>query len=175
MYLSNVHYNIRSNFCVLLLLHFYFLGLCDSYNNLWARYLISVCIFSLLFVNFKLVWDHLNYKNVLKRFTGCSIKKLDTLTMGARFSLNFYIIHWIVVIIHDITSLKEYIVFYALWKMSVELVFELKCKLSCLLLRHLVVFFIIINFMWIYYRRAVFQLCLCFHECRLIINNVVKK
>ena len=61
------------------------------------------------------------------------------------FSLKFCIIHWIVVIIHEITS-KEGIVFYSLWKLSVELVFELKCKLSRLLLCLVAVFFMIFNF-----------------------------
>ena len=62
------------------------------------------------------------------------------------FSLKFYIIHWIVVIIHDITSSKECVVFYSLWKLSVELVFELKYKFLRLLFHHLAVFFIILKF-----------------------------
>ena len=61
------------------------------------------------------------------------------------FSLKFCIIHSIVVIIHEIT-LYEWIVFYSLWKLPVELVFELKCKLSRLLLCHVAVFFMIFNF-----------------------------
>ena len=76
---------------------------------------------------------------------GCSIIKLDALKMGIMFSLKFYIIYWIVLIIH-ITSLKECIVCCSLWKFSVELVFELKCKLSRLLLRHLAVYFITFKF-----------------------------
>ena len=68
-------------------------------------------MFSLLLVNFKLVWDHLSDKSVLGKPAGCSIKKLDVLKKGIIFSLKFYIIYWIAVIIYDITSLKECIGF----------------------------------------------------------------
>ena len=97
-------------------------------------------------INFELVWDYLNYKNVLKKFTGCLIKKLDALKKGVVISLKFHIIHRIVVIMHEITSLKDCIVFYSLWELPVELVFELKCKLSRVLWRHLTVLFIIFKF-----------------------------
>ena len=43
---------------------------------------------------------------------------------------------------HDISTLKECIVFYSLWKLSVELLFKLKCKLPRLLLLQLAVFFV---------------------------------
>ena len=75
-------------------------------------------------------------------FVGCSIKKLDAINNSVMFSLKFYIFYWIVVLIHDISSLKECIVFYSLWKLSVELIFKLKCKLSRLLLLQLAVFFL---------------------------------
>ena len=77
-------------------------------------------------------------------FVGCSVKKLHAMNNGAMFSLKFYIFYWIVVVIHDISSLKECIVFYSLWKLTVELIF--KCKLSRLLLLKLAVLFIIFKF-----------------------------
>ena len=73
-------------------------------------------------------------------FVGCSIKKLDAINNGVTFSLKFYIFYWIVVVIHDISSLNECIVFYSLWKLSVELTFKFKCKLSRLLVLQLAVF-----------------------------------
>ena len=79
-------------------------------------------------------------------FVGCSIKKLDAINNSVMFSLKFYIFYWIVVVIHDISSLKECIVFYSLWKLSVELIFKLKCKLSRLLLLQLAVFFLSFKF-----------------------------
>ena len=39
-------------------------------------------------------------------FLGYSIKKLDAINNGVMFSLKFYIFYWIVLVIHDISSLK---------------------------------------------------------------------
>ena len=105
----------------------------------------------------KISLDHLHYKSVLNKFAGCLIEKLEALNEGIMFSLKLYLICWMVVIIHDVTSSKECIVFYSLWKLSVELVFELKCQLSRLLLLHLAVFLSFLNFVWIYCGRSVFQ------------------
>ena len=105
----------------------------------------------------KISLDHLHYKSVLNKFAGCLIEKLEALNEGIMFSLKLYLMCWMVVIIHDVTSSKECIVFYSLWKLSVELVFELKCQLSRLLLLHLAVFLSFLNFVWIYCGRSVFQ------------------
>ena len=62
-------------------------------------------------------------------------------------SLIFYLIHWIVVTIHDIRSLKECHALYSLRKLSAGLLLELKCKLSRLSLRHLTLYFIVLKFL----------------------------
>ena len=62
-----------------------------------------------------------------------------------------------VVIILDIASLKECMVFYFLWKFSVELVFERECKFSRSLLHHLAVPLIILKFYVDLLSRSVFQ------------------
>ena len=81
--------------------------------------------------------------------------------------LKLHIIHWTVVIIHDIAPLKECIVFYSLKKLSVELVFELKCKLARLLLRHLAVFFILFKFYVDLMQKVCLLMIFCaFHRCR---------
>ena len=79
-------------------------------------------------------------------FAGCSFKDLDAINNGAMFSLKFCIFYWIAVVIHDISSLRECIVFYSLWKLSVDLIFKLKCKLLPLLLLQLAVFSISFKF-----------------------------
>lgn len=89
----------------------------DNSNFFFQQKVLT--IFS-LFVSFKFVWHHLNYISLLIKFTGCSFKKLDILSKGLIPSLKFYIIYWVVVIIHDIESFKVYNVFYSLWKVSVE-------------------------------------------------------
>ena len=61
-------------------------------------------------------------------FFDCSIKN-DAINNGVMFSLKFQIFYWRVVVIHDISSLKECVVYYSLCKLSVELIFKLKCKL----------------------------------------------
>ena len=53
--------------------------------------------------------------------------------MGVVFQLKLDIIHWTVVNIHDIRSIKEWIVFYSLWKLSGESLFKLEFNLLCLL------------------------------------------
>ena len=73
-------------------------------------------------------------------FMDFSIKKLDAMNNSVTFTLKFYIFYWIVVVIHDISSLKECNVFYSLRKLLVELIFKFKCKLSRLLLLQLAVF-----------------------------------
>ena len=87
-------------------------------------------------------------------------------------SLKFYINYWIVVITHDITSLKECIVLYFLRKLSVGSLAELKCKLSCSLLCHSAVFFIVFKF---HVEGLSFNDAQTFHRCWLIINNTVQK
>ena len=77
---------------------------------------------------------------------GSSVKKLDAINNGVMLLLKFYIFYWIVVVILNISSLKEYFVFYSLWKLSVELIFKLKCKLPRSLIFQLAVFFISFRF-----------------------------
>ena len=86
-----------------------------------------------------------------------------------------YFFYWIVVVIHDTSSLKECIVFYSLWKLSVELIFKLTCKLSRLLLLQLAVFFLVLSFMWIIAEGLSFNDVSTFHRCRLIFSNTVEK
>ena len=76
------------------------------------------------------------------------------------FFLKYYVIYWIVVIIHDITSLKGRIAFCPLWKLSVEFVFELKCKLSRLLYRSFSSIFIISKFYIDIFRCYAQKVCL---------------
>ena len=52
-----------------------------SVKNLCNSILLTET-FSLLFVNFKLVWDQPNYKSILKKFVDCSIKKVDDFNEG---------------------------------------------------------------------------------------------
>ena len=96
-------------------------------------------------------------------FVGCSIKKLDAKNNGVKFSLIFYIFYWIVVVIHDILPLKECIAFYSLQKLSVELIFKLKCMFSRLSLLRLIA------------EGFSFNDVSVFHGCRLIISNTVQK
>ena len=58
-------------------------------------------------------------------FFHCSIKN-DAINNGVMFSLKFQIFYWIVVVVHDTSSLKECVVYYSLCKLSVELIFKLK-------------------------------------------------
>ena len=75
---------------------------------------------------------------------GCSIKMLDAISNGVMFFLKFYSFYWIVhtLVIISVSSLKECIVLYSLRKLSVELTFKLKWKLSRLLLPQIAVLFI---------------------------------
>ena len=138
------------------MIHIFFVS---RYNKFLARYLNKICreFLKWHFLLTKSVHDvfaiickfqiSLRSSKLYKHF-----KKVRGLfnyeqKKNVMFSLKFYIICLIVVIIY-LTSLTECIVFFSLWKLSVEL--ELKCKLPCLLLLHLAV---LLNFVWTYGKR----------------------
>ena len=108
-------------------------------------------------------------------FVSCSIKKLDAINNGVMFSLEFYIFYWIVVTIHDISSLKECTVFYSLWKLPVELIFKLKCKLSRLILLQLAMFYISFKFYVGLLKRVCLSMMFLPFIFQLKINNTVEK
>ena len=105
---------------------------------------------------------------------GCSMKKLDAISNGAMFFLKFYIFYWIVytLVVLNISSLKECIALYSLWKLSVESTFKLKWKLSRLLLLQLAVLFI--GFKFIADGLSLIDVS-TFDRFRLIISNTVEK